>query len=147
MIALSLLLLQAGSSAANPVQVDQLPAPAAGVPARRLPSSPSKSGQVAITQLPPDLTMVADADETELVNPPNLDASPSRAAVELARAIGIIRGRGQQVTPELLAQEVAPEVLEIYLSNPGAFPAATGLPDQAVPAVPPGVTIIPPKGN
>ena len=148
--ALAALLIQAGGAAANPTHVDQLVVPNLGPPARRVPAGPEKRSQAAsIAQLPGNINPVAEAREEMLAEPPPTNNASSRASAEVARAAGVIRARGQQITPELLAREVGPEVLETYLAHPDAALPPTGLPSEATPTTAPiaGVTIIPPVGK
>jgi hypothetical protein len=101
-----------------------------------------------VEQLPADVT-ASDGDESEAALIAGSVGQSRTAAVEIARAFEVIRGRGQVPTAELIAREVGPDVLQSYLqSNPAALADPTPKPPvQTTPVVPlPGIVIIPPKG-
>lgn len=147
---LLLFLLQAASppqeAGASATQIEQLGSAPTG---RRASDAPPAIGSKAepsarITQLSDDLQPVGNGEET-LARPVARSAEGTRATLEVARAIDTIKGRGQQPTPELIAREVGPEVLETYLSGgTPASPPPEAKPDAPPGAAPLGVTIIPP---
>ncbi len=154
------LMLAAGQAVPAPgagaAQIDQLQLPssprrsAEAPPAPIPPRATDKSARVS--QLPPELKPVGD-EEGRLALAPPRPTEATRSAIEVARAIDVIRGRGQQPTPELIAREVGPEVLESYLNRalaPGQPPpgAAPDLPldPSGAKQLPPGVTIVPKGG-
>lgn len=145
-VAALLLAMQATTGVANPAGIEQLLPHRDERPARRLPTGPDKPAQAAtISQLPTNLEPNASANEEALAQPDAPTAPANRAASEVARAVAIIRGRGQQVTPELLAREVGADVLDVYLAQPN--PVAIALPMAVpTPVSPPGVTVIPSQG-
>lgn len=105
----------------------------------------------AISQLPPMLDPIEGTDEEDLEQP---DTRPSAGmSDEVSRAFVIIRARGQEPTPELIAREISPEALQAYLStNPDARdpkpPEPT--PPNALPPNPAGalgVIVIPSPGH
>ena len=152
MIAVLLVLAQLPVASGNPARVDQVAPPTAGAATvQRLPVAPTKPSQAAtVTQLPSTLEAVRPDGEERLAPGP-APAANNKAAADVARAIGVIRGRGQLPTPELIAREVGPEVLDSYLTQlnngaAGVAPTAQPTPGDAD-KVPAGTTVIPPPGQ
>lgn len=144
----------APSSSRDSAAIEQLSTPASARRAAEAPPAPIAARadpSARITQLPSGLKPVSD-DEANLavVVPKRTEAD---AAIEVARALGVIRGRGQQPTPELIAREVGPEVLDAYLNRGEPVPAPVRQPElkpedgNGAKDAPPGITIIPAGGG
>lgn len=147
-----LVLAQLPAASGNPARVDQVVPPTASATVQRLPVASTKPSQAAtVTQLPSSLEPVRP-DQEERLAPGPAPAGNNKAAADVARAIGVIRGRGQLPTPELIAREVGPDVLDSYLTqlNNGAAGVAPTA-QQPLPGdtdkVPAGTTVIPPPGQ
>lgn len=116
----------------------------------------AQNGQAQVGQLPGDLEVPDDdgtSPESAISQPIQ---SPEAALISrVAEAWQVIRGRGQQPTPELIAREIGPDQLATFLDqNPEAtdifgkdsdtlpvdVPGLEGLPDS-------GVLFIPPEGG
>lgn len=137
---------QSAGAGGSATQIEQLGSAPTGRRATEAPPAiVSKADPSArITQLSNNLQPVGDGEDT-LARPTARVPEGTRAAVEVARAIDTIKGRGQQPTPELIAREVGPEVLESYLSRgTPALPPPDAKPEAPLGVAPLGVTIIPP---
>lgn len=92
------------------------------------------------TQLPSDLRAASDDpdQETGLTSPDT--ASPDLMS-EVARAWYVIRSRGQQPTPELIAREIGPDMLTAFLNQ---YPNGVALiTSQDPPSAPSPVVVVP----
>lgn len=82
-----------------------------------VPHRPVRGKEAASTlQLPADLHSVSDDpdQETGLTSP---DTTSPDLLTEVARAWHVIRNRGQQPTPELIAREIGPDMLTAFLNQ------------------------------
>lgn len=148
-VLLALFLSGIAPPAQSETQIEQLAPESAGKPAVENIHKGKPDARVA--QLPATLDPIEGSSEKELQQ----SARPATTnwTAEVLRAMEIIRTRGQQPTPELIAREISPEALQAYLSTnpdlkdpaPSPAPAPQPVP-QDVPGQP-GVTIVPPKGG
>lgn len=111
--------------------------------------APDGRAAVSVSQLPEDL----EADDAAAESEPSL-ASQDKTDLtgEVARAFELIRERGQQPTPELIAREIGPDRLAAYLNqNPEGVDIFTrdALPDPTQSTDPDlttgGVIVLPPS--
>ena len=129
-----LCLAQAASQDAPPVGRDRARVEQIG-PARTPPVTapvPAQPGQrnAAIGQLPPTLE-APNAPENDLVRP--LQTDERRLYAEMAEVWLLIRQRGQQPTPDLIAREIGPEALATFLDQ---FPGAADMFGKDSPTLP-----------
>lgn len=117
------------------VEQIQLRSKSAPVKIEPVPQRPVSSKEAASTaQLPPGLHPVSDepGQETGLTSP---DTAAPDLMGEVARAWTVIRNRGQQPTPELIAREIGPDLLTAFLNQ---YPNGVALiTSQQPPSAPP----------
>lgn len=149
MMLLALLLL-AADPPASPAQIEQL-APAAEASAQADNLGESRPDP-RVSQLPPMLAPIEGTTEDSLQRPAAAEPVTGWTA-EVLRALEIIRSRGQQPTPELIAREISPEALQAYLDASPDLKGTLVTPEALPPPLPrdvpsgAGVTIVPPSGG
>jgi hypothetical protein len=113
-----------------------------------------KNDKALVGQLPPDLEIPPDDDSQPEIAISRPIVSPEAALYgQVAEAWQVIRQRGQQPTPELIAREIGPDTLATFLDqNPAAadifgrdsdtlpadIPGLEGVPDGGIEILPPG---------
>jgi hypothetical protein len=120
-------------------QIEQLAPAARPADAANLPQG---RPDPRVSQLPQLLAPIEGTDEERLKRTPTDD--PSGWTTEVLKALQIIRSRGQQPTPELIARELSPDALQAYLNQAPDLKGSA--PEPPPPDLPPaGVTLLPPK--
>lgn len=133
------------------VMIEQIQPPGRHPPTKveAVPHRPVASKEAATTlQLPPDLASVSDDpdQETGLTSP---DTVAPNLFGDVVRAWHVIRNRGQQPTPELIAREIGPDALTAFLNQyPNGVAMITAQEPPAAPT-PPDLPpdIVPGRGN
>ncbi|WP_208402820.1 hypothetical protein [Sphingomonas japonica] len=130
----------AGSDRTTAEQIAPTAAPAAPKPPPGTVQQirPNNRASTEILQLPPDAEVAPSAESPEQALAEGLPRSPRLNLYEEVAAVWeMIRKRGQQPTPDLIAREIGPENLARFLSD---FPAAAnmfGVDSDLIPVPPP----------
>lgn len=129
------------------VMIEQIQPPGRHAPTKveAVPHRPVGVKEAAATlQLPPDLDSVSDdpEQETALTSP---ETTAPNLLNDVARAWHVIRSRGQQPTPELIAREIGPDALTAFLNQyPNGVALITA---QEAPTPPPPPDLPPDQRN